>query len=179
MSCRPPNDLRRPPEVIGHYAYGYLLLVWQKYAIDGPALRKPARSIATYRIESTHLTQAGGQGHLTLSQDRRSEGGLLRGALPVSQLDSWSDHNRVAWRRLGASGDQLLQFGVFGLGLLKDGDVGVGVFPEREEAPTMAEMRSLGSILFSAWLPSSLAPPSPIVSLVRFRNAQREGPPKR
>ena len=28
---------------------------------------------------------------------------------------------------------KLLQFRVFGLGLLQDGDVGVGVFPEREE----------------------------------------------
>ena len=26
-----------------------------------------------------------------------------------------------------------MQFGVFGLGLLQDGDVGVGVFPEGEE----------------------------------------------
>ena len=131
LSCRPPNDLRRPPEVIGHYAYGYLLLVWQKYAIDGPALRKPARSIATYRIESTHLTQAGGQGHLTLSQDRRSEGGLLRRAPPLSQLaskakrDSRKDRKCVVWRVWAASAIQLLQFRVLDLALLQDGYVGI------------------------------------------------------
>jgi len=34
---------------------------------------------------------------------------------------------------LGKIRSQSLQLGVFGFGLLQDGDVGVGVFPKREE----------------------------------------------
>jgi hypothetical protein len=84
--------------------------VWQNYA-DSPAFRELAPSIATYRIESTHPPQAGGKGHLSLSQDRRSEVDPLRCALPASQLDSWNDHICVVrrcltyWRKRGSAHD--------------------------------------------------------------------------
>jgi hypothetical protein len=40
---------------------------------------------------------------------------------------------------------QLLQLRVLGLGLLRDGDVGVGIFPEREES-LVGSVRAVGVI---------------------------------
>ena len=41
----------------------------------------------------------------------------------------------------GEAVSELLQLGVLGLGLLQDGDVGVGFFPEREEIPVLGGVK--------------------------------------
>src|SRR5271170_2302872 len=58
---------------------------------------------------------------------------------PLESLGRWQSECRVERR-------PLLQLRVLGFGLLQDGDVGVGVFPEREEILVGGERTDAGGI---------------------------------
>src|ERR1700675_4959422 len=100
--------------------YGRLLMSW-----DVPAVL----SIKPLRIAG----QSALQSQWVRATDRLSTNQMFSESCPLgSELGSF--RGLVCFPHCGAAlGAQLLQLGVFGLGSDEDGDVGVGVLPQREE----------------------------------------------
>jgi hypothetical protein len=72
------------------------------------------------------------QNHVFVGKvNRESDARKIKGLQARGTARFWASGRTPQRSRVSVR--PLLQFGIFGLGLLQDGNVGIGVFPKREE----------------------------------------------